>query len=103
MVAYENSLGGLWGRKFKLDARDDQFDTGQNRSQTVDLIGKAFGYARFVLALRRRRRRADQSGEHSRHEPRARRRHVSKIPNNFSIQPSVTGGPLGPFNYFKEK
>ena len=42
--AYQNSKGGLHGRKFKVDARDDQFDTGQNRAQTIDLIAKAFAF-----------------------------------------------------------
>ena len=35
----------MFGRKFKLDVRDDQFDTGQNRAQTIDLLGKAFAFA----------------------------------------------------------
>ncbi len=74
VVAYENSLGGLWGRKFKLDARDDQFDSGQHRSQTGDLITKSLAMLGTVLALRRRRRRADEGGEHSRRRPFARLR-----------------------------
>jgi ABC-type branched-subunit amino acid transport system substrate-binding protein len=44
-IAYQNSIGGLFGRKLKLDARDDQFDSGQNRTQTLDLLNKAFAFA----------------------------------------------------------
>ena len=43
-AAYINSQGGIFGRKFKLAVRDDQFDTGQNRSQTHELIGSVLGF-----------------------------------------------------------
>ncbi|HVT76095.1 MAG TPA: ABC transporter substrate-binding protein [Acidimicrobiales bacterium] len=100
VVAYENSLGGLWGRTFKLDARDDQFDTGQNRTQTIDLIGKAFAmlgsFSLYDDAA------ADQLTQakipdlsHALGDARF------AVPTNFSIQPSAKGGDLGPFNYFK--
>src|SRR5205085_2015025 len=41
-AAYQNSIGGIAGRKIKLEIRDDQFDTGQNRAATQDLIPKVF-------------------------------------------------------------
>src|SRR5205823_2252557 len=44
-VAYINSLGGIYGRTLKLETRDDQFDTGQNRAATIDLLGKSFAFA----------------------------------------------------------
>jgi ABC-type branched-subunit amino acid transport system substrate-binding protein len=99
-VAYENSVGGLFGRKFKLDARDDQFDTGQNRSQTVDLIGKALGFlGSFSLyddaAVNEIKAAGLPDVSHALGNGRL------AMPNNFSIQPSASGGPLGPFNYFK--
>src|SRR5437588_1204606 len=31
---YQNSLGGVCGRKLALDARDDQFDANQNKANT---------------------------------------------------------------------
>src|SRR4051812_8778945 len=43
-VAYQNSVGGIAGRKIKLEIRDDQFDTGQNRASTQDLIPKVFAF-----------------------------------------------------------
>lgn len=101
-VAYENSLGGLFGRKFKLDARDDQFDTGQNRSQTIDLIGKALGFlGSFSLYDEAAADQIKQANlpdvSHALGEGRL------NIPNNFSVQASAKGGPLGPFNFFKQK
>jgi ABC-type branched-subunit amino acid transport system substrate-binding protein len=102
VIAYENSLGGLWGRKFKLDARDDQFDAGQNRSQTADLITKAFAMlGSFSLyddagADQMKAANIPDLG-HSLGFARL------GIPNNFSIQPSVPGGPTSYFNYFKQR
>jgi ABC-type branched-subunit amino acid transport system substrate-binding protein len=101
VVAYENSLGGLWGRQIRLDARDDQFDTGQNRTQTIDLIGKSLAmlgsFSLYDDAA------ADQLTQakvpdisHALGDGRL------AVPTNFSIQPGVKGGTLGPFNYFKQ-
>ena len=41
-VAYQNSIGGLAGRKVRVDVRDDGFDAGQHRAHTADLVTKAF-------------------------------------------------------------
>jgi ABC-type branched-subunit amino acid transport system substrate-binding protein len=102
VVAYENSLGGLWGRQFKLDARDDQFDTGQNKSQTDDLITKAFAmlgsFSLYDDAAANDMKAANiPDVGHSLGQGRF------QIPNNFSIQPSAPGGPTSYFNYFKNR
>jgi ABC-type branched-subunit amino acid transport system substrate-binding protein len=47
-AAYQNSLGGIHGRKLKIDARDDGLDTGQNRAQTADLATSVFALAGSV-------------------------------------------------------
>ena len=47
-AAYQNSLGGIHGRKLKIDARDDGLDTGQNRAQTADLAANVFALAGSV-------------------------------------------------------
>ena len=102
-VAYQNSLGGLFGRKFKLDVRDDQFDTGQNRNQTIDLLGKAFAFiGSFSLYDSAA---VDQIGKSGipdvTYSLSADRR---ALPNNFSVEPSPrSGAPTGIFNYFKKK
>lgn len=101
-VAYANSLGGIYGRKLKVDVRDDQFDTGQNRAQTIDLIGKAFGFAgSFSLfddaAVQQIKDSAIPDTTYSLSESRR------ALPNNFSVAPAKNGWRLGPLNYFKQK
>ena len=44
VVAYLNSQGGINGRKLKLTVRDDQFDAGQHRAQTQDLVRQVFAF-----------------------------------------------------------
>src|SRR5437879_6049852 len=101
-VAYLNSQGGLYGRQFKLDVRDDQFDTGQNRAQTIDLIPKSFAFAgSFSLyddaAISQIKSSNIVDTSYSLSD--ARR----AIPNNFSVQPGHKGWRTGPLNYFKAK
>jgi ABC-type branched-subunit amino acid transport system substrate-binding protein len=101
--AYQNSLGGVCGRKLQLDARDDQFDSNQNRAQYQDLIGKAFGLVGSFSVV-------DDGGAQvlSAHpdvpdvSQALSRNHVA-VSNNFSIAPIVPGWRLGSLNYFKAK
>jgi branched-chain amino acid transport system substrate-binding protein len=44
-VNFVNSQGGVCGRKVKLLAVDDRFDTGTNRSEHQRLMGEALGFA----------------------------------------------------------
>jgi ABC-type branched-subunit amino acid transport system substrate-binding protein len=101
-AAYINSQGGIYGRQLKLDVRDDQFDTGQNRAATIDLIGKAFAFAgSFSLyddaALEQIKSSNLVDASYSLSQNRR------GIPNNFSVQPGHMGWRLGPLNYFKSK
>ena len=41
---YQNSLGGLFGRRFKVASGDDQFDAGKNRQAHANLKDKVFGF-----------------------------------------------------------
>ncbi|HEV3355000.1 MAG TPA: ABC transporter substrate-binding protein [Acidimicrobiales bacterium] len=101
--AYQNSLGGVCGRKLQLDARDDQFDANQNKAQYQDLTGKAFGYVGSFSVV-------DDGGAQvlNAHpdipdvSQALSRSHVA-VPNNFSIAPIVPGWRLGSLNYFKAK
>jgi ABC-type branched-subunit amino acid transport system substrate-binding protein len=103
IVAYQNSKGGLFGRKFKLDVRDDQFDTGQNRSQTNDLIKKTFAFlGSFSLYDDAAAPDIQRAGipDVSYSLSAARR----SIPDNFAVQPAVDGGaPTTAFEWFKRK
>jgi branched-chain amino acid transport system substrate-binding protein len=101
--AYQNSLGGVCGRKLVLDARDDQFDTNQNKAQYQDLIGKAFGFVGSFSVV-------DEggSGVLAAHPDvpdvaYALSHAHFNLPNNFSVQPLPPGWRLGSLNYFKAK
>ncbi|HET7718646.1 MAG TPA: ABC transporter substrate-binding protein, partial [Acidimicrobiales bacterium] len=102
VVAYQNSKGGMFGRKFKLDFRDDQFDTGTNRSATTELTTKAFAMVgSFSLYDDAGKDAVAKSGMPDVTYSLTSRR---DLPNNFSIEPAKTGGaPLAPFNYFGKK
>jgi ABC-type branched-subunit amino acid transport system substrate-binding protein len=43
--AYQNSLGGLYGRQFRVESGDDNFDTGTNRSAHRSLKDKVFAFS----------------------------------------------------------
>jgi ABC-type branched-subunit amino acid transport system substrate-binding protein len=101
--AYQNSLGGVCGRKLQLDARDDQFDTNQNRAQYQDLLGTAFGFVGSFSVVDDGG--AQVLGQHPDVPDVSQalsRNHVA-LPNNFSIAPIVPGWRLGSLNYFKAK
>lgn len=102
-VAYQNSQGGMFGRKFRLEVRDDQFDTGQNRNQTIELLNKTFAFiGSFSLYDSAAVDQVSKSGiPDVTYSLSADRR---AIPNNFSVEPSPrSGAPTGVFNYFKKK
>src|SRR5207244_1976935 len=88
VIAYQNSKGGLFGRFLKLDARDDQFDTGQNRAQTIDLISKTFAFlGSFSLYDDAAVPQIQASGiPDASYALSAARR---AMPNNFSVQPAI--------------
>ena len=103
VVAYQNSKGGLVGRQIKLDARDDQFDTGQNRAQTVELAGKAFAFlGSFSLFDDAGVEAMRKSGIPDFSVPLSDTR--GKLATNASVAPfDLTGAPTGPFLWFKSK
>lgn len=43
-MAYQNSIGGLFGRKFNVVSADDNFDSGTNRSKVKELQDKVFSF-----------------------------------------------------------
>ncbi|MCU1375422.1 MAG: hypothetical protein JWO68_2708 [Actinomycetia bacterium] len=99
-AAYQNSLGGINGRKIKVDVHDDQFDTGQNRSQTVDAIGKDFAMVgSFSLYDDAAVHDMERAGVTSIQIPLTSG--LQGSPNNFAINPVRRGAPTGPWKLFK--
>src|SRR5947209_4193430 len=100
---YQNSLGGVCGRKLALDARDDQFDANQNKAQYQDAQGKDFAFVGSFSVV-------DEGGASvlAGHPDvpdvaYALSHAHFNLPNNFSPQPLPPGWRLGPLNYFKAK
>jgi phosphate transport system substrate-binding protein len=101
--AYQNSLGGVYGRGLSVVSGDDGFDAGRNQNGHAALLGKVFGFVGSSSAV-------DDGGaqvlaQHpdipdvSEAESRAR----FGVGNNFSVAPFAPGWQLGPVNYFKNK
>jgi ABC-type branched-subunit amino acid transport system substrate-binding protein len=103
VVAYQNAKGGMFGRTFKLETRDDQFDTGQNRAQTIELIPKVFAFlGSFSLFDDVAVPQIKESGIPDLVVPLSQSR--VDLPNNFAVAPTdLRGGPTGPFLWFKER
>jgi len=102
-LAYQNSLGGLDGRKFKLLSGDDQFDCSLNQSETQQLLPKVIAFVGSfslqdncggqVLAANPGVPNVSETLNTS----------VSALSNTFSPQPLVAGWQLGPLEYYKSK
>jgi ABC-type branched-subunit amino acid transport system substrate-binding protein len=50
-VAYQNSIGGIYGRQLKLLNLDSQTDAGANRTQTLEACKKAFALVGSMSAM----------------------------------------------------
>jgi ABC-type branched-subunit amino acid transport system substrate-binding protein len=102
-VAQQNADGGMYGRKFKLDVRDDSLDSGQNRAQTIDLLSTAFAFVgSFSSYDDAAAAQIERSGlpDVSVSLTPGRR----SLSNNFSISPYPSpGAPTGSFTYFKQR
>ncbi len=101
-LAYQNSLGGLDGRKFKLLTGDDEFNCNQNRVLTESMITKVMAFTgNFSL-------QDDCGGAVIAQHPDVPDVSVTldpttnKLANVFSPDPA-TGFPEGPFRYFAKK
>ena len=90
-VAYQNSLGGVHGRRMRLSVNDDQFDSGANRSATQDATSKAFALlGSFSVYDDAGAESITKSGmpDLSYSLSDARR----AVPSNFSVEPAQAGG-----------
>jgi ABC-type branched-subunit amino acid transport system substrate-binding protein len=101
-IAYQNSLGGIAGRKLEADIRDDQFDASQNRTATRELIAKSFALVGGI-SLYDDASAADVRESGIPDITTAISATRAQIPNNFAPSPNVEGAPLVPWNYLKQK
>ena len=101
-VAYQNSVGGLFGRQLKLKVGDDRLDDGEHRNQVVNLIPQVFGFVgSFSIFDDGGAAEMQQGGVPDVGYALSTQR--AAIRDNFSIQPLPLGWRLGPLNYFKTK
>jgi ABC-type branched-subunit amino acid transport system substrate-binding protein len=101
-VAYQNSVGGIAGRKIKLEIRDDQFDTGQNRAATRELIPKVFAFiGSFSLYDDAAVKDLEAANVPSMQVPLTPA--LQNSPINFAVNPVKRGAPTGPWNALKAK
>lgn len=101
-AAYQNSQGGVFGRKLVIKSRDDGLDAGQNKAGVDSLIPQVFGFlGSFSIH--------DEAGADDMQAAGVPDVGYSlsvqrgKIGVNFSPQPSPPGWRQGPLAFFKQK
>lgn len=102
-LAYQNSLGGVDGRKFKLIEDDDGLSCETNKADTEALADQVIAFVGSfslydscggqIFTQRPGLPDVSETLDPS----------ILKLPNVFPVQPAVAGGELGPLEYFKKK
>ena len=101
--AYQNSQGGVYGRRLEVAAQDDQFDCGTNKALAEDDITKHFAFVGSFSLF------DNCSSEVLQAHPEVPDIHIplssiaQGLPNNFPAQPVRAGASTGPFQYIKDK
>ena len=101
-AAYQNSVGGIHGRKVKIVPADDRLDGGANRSATAELCKRTFAFLGSFSVV-------DDGGAEELAKcgtpdvSYAVNQKRLALPNNFSPQPLPPGWRLGSLNWMKEK
>ncbi|MHB8669144.1 MAG: ABC transporter substrate-binding protein [Acidimicrobiales bacterium] len=101
-LAYQNSLGGVYGRRLNLKVGDDALDDGEHRNQVVNLIPQVFAFVGSFSVF-------DDAGTEEMSRTNVPDVGVGLSPqrfalkNNFSIAPIAPGAERGPLNYFKAR
>ena len=101
-VAYQNSIGGVCGRKLTLDSGDDNMEEAQNSTTVQSIAGQVLAFVGSFSV-------ADDGGAAaiaSANVPdigEALTPARFNLPQNFSPQPQPGGFISGPFQYFAQK
>ncbi len=101
--AYQNSLGGVNGRKLALKSADDAFSCSQNTNETQSLVQQTFALVgSFSLfdncGAKVLQAQPDVPDVSESLDPVAQ-----ALPNNFSPQPIQNGWRTGPLIYYKQR
>jgi ABC-type branched-subunit amino acid transport system substrate-binding protein len=101
-IAYQNSIGGVCGRKLTLDSADDDLEEAQNSTAVQSLTPQVLAFVGSFSV-------ADDGGAAaiaSANVPdigEALTQARYNLPQNFSPQPLPAGFITGPFQYFAQK
>jgi len=102
-LAYQNSQGGVYGRKLNLVQLDDQFDCGINKSLTQANAAKVFAFVGSFSLYDNCGADVFNATPTLPDVHNALSREAGHEANNFSSQPLRTGSATGEFTYFKNK
>lgn len=102
-VAYQNSQGGVYGRKLKLQAGDDQFDCGRNKALTESYLTKAFAFVGSFSLFDNCAAQVFNANPTVPDVHNALSLDAQNEATNFSAQPIRQGSSTGPLLYFKNK
>jgi ABC-type branched-subunit amino acid transport system substrate-binding protein len=101
--AYQNSLGGIYGRQLNLSVADDQLDCGQNRAQHLSQVPHVLGFVSSLSLYDNCGAEVLQTNKTVPDVALAFSTKAGGLANNFSIAPLVPGYRLGSFEYYKQK
>jgi len=101
--AYQNSQGGVYGRKLIDKPLDDQFDCGVNKSLTEANTSKVFAFVGSFSLYDNCGAQVFNANPTLPDVHNALSRDAGHEANNFSSQPLRTGSATGEFQYFKNK
>jgi ABC-type branched-subunit amino acid transport system substrate-binding protein len=100
---YQNSVGGVYGRKLTLKPLDDQFDCGVNKSLTEANASKVFAFVGSFSLYDNCGADTFNANPTLPDVHNALSRDAQHQVSNFSSQPLRTGSGTGEFLYFKNK
>jgi ABC-type branched-subunit amino acid transport system substrate-binding protein len=101
--AYQNSLGGVNGRKINLKSSDDAFSCNQNQNETQSLSGSAFAFVGSFSLFDNCGAKVLQAQPTIPDVAFSLDPVAQALPNNFSPSPLANGYRTGPFIYYKQK
>ena len=99
-IAYQNSLGGIYGRKLHLQVGDDQLDAATNKSQIDALTPKVFAFL-GSFSVNDQAGAADMQAAGVPDVGYSLSTQRGDIAVNFSPQPGGHGWRLGPLTFYK--